>query len=143
MAGTPNMPEAVAAVVGSYPPPARDRLLAIRALIFEVAAAEWVGPLTETLKWGQPAYLTEATKAGTTVRLGWSEKAPGDVSVFVHCQTTLADRLRARFGQDLRIEGNRAIHLALDAPLPEGPLAGAIALALTYHRAKKEAAAHG
>lgn len=131
------MPAPVAETFATFPDKAQDRLRAVRTLIFEVAEAEGVGPLTETLKWGQPSYLTQATKAGTTVRLWWSASAPGDVSVLMHCQTTLADQLRARFGQDLRIEGNRAIQMALDAPLPEGPLAGAIALALTYHRAKR------
>ena len=46
---------AVEAVFDAYPEPARGRLMALRRLILETAAAtEGVGPLEETLKWGQP-----------------------------------------------------------------------------------------
>ena len=51
------------AVFASYPHAVRQCLDAVRALIIEVAMERDVGPLTETLKWGEPAYLTEATKA--------------------------------------------------------------------------------
>lgn len=61
---------AVAAAFASYPEPIRARLLALRRLIFATAAAtQGVGPLEETLKWGQPAYLTPATRAGSTIRI--------------------------------------------------------------------------
>jgi hypothetical protein len=33
-------------------------------------ATPGVGALHETLKWGQPAYLTPETRSGTTLRLG-------------------------------------------------------------------------
>ena len=49
----------------AMPEPARAALLLIRDLIFATAAAtEAVGPLEETRKWGQPAYLTPATRSG-------------------------------------------------------------------------------
>ena len=66
------MADPVAAAYRSFPPAARRCLERIRALIFETAAAlDGVGPITETLKWGEPAYLTERSRSGTTVRLGW------------------------------------------------------------------------
>ncbi len=66
------MPADVAAVFAGFPERVRRRLLEVRDLIFETAAdIEGVGPLTETLKWGEPAYLTGATGSGTTIRLGW------------------------------------------------------------------------
>jgi hypothetical protein len=47
----------------------RARLMALRDIIFEVAAAtSGVGRLEETLKLGQPSYLTPETKSGTTLR---------------------------------------------------------------------------
>ena len=62
----------VAQVFDSYPPALRTRLLALRALIFEVAASTpGVGELEETLKWGEPAYLTTQSKSGSTVRIAW------------------------------------------------------------------------
>lgn len=63
--------ESVASVFRSYPAALRPMLLALRELILDVAArTDGVGPLTETLKWGQPSYLTAETGSGTTVRTG-------------------------------------------------------------------------
>ena len=64
------MPADVAAAFSGFPASVRARLLEVRDLIFETAVAiEGVGPLTETLKWGEPAYLTLATGSGSTIRL--------------------------------------------------------------------------
>ena len=60
----------VASVFKAYPPRIRAKLMALRELVFDTARRTGgVGPLTETLKWGQPSYLTEATGSGTTVRI--------------------------------------------------------------------------
>src|SRR5437763_1442754 len=60
----------VAALFKAYPTGIRAKLMALRDLVFDVAAkTEGVGRLTETLKWGQPSYLTEETGSGTTVRI--------------------------------------------------------------------------
>ena len=68
---TPPIPQPVADVLARHPSPVRARLLDIRALIYSVATKTGgVGPLTETLKWGEPAYLTEASKSGTTISSG-------------------------------------------------------------------------
>ena len=59
-----------AAVFKAYPPAMRSDLMKLREMMFEVAAATpGVGKLTETLKWGQPSYLTEETGSGSTVRI--------------------------------------------------------------------------
>jgi hypothetical protein len=139
-AGTavPSLPPAVEAVFASYPPAVRRKLMAVRRLIFATAAAtEGVGPLTETLKWGEPAYLTDASKSGSTIRLGWKAKAPERYALLVHCQTTLVDSYRTLFADELSFEGNRAIVFQVADPLPEGPLGACIAMALTYHRTKR------
>ena len=143
MSRAPAMPAEVAAVFGRWPNSVRGRLLEARALIFDVAADCEAGPLTETLKWGEPAYLTEATRAGTTIRLGWSPEAPDRAAMFVSCQTGLVDRYRARFGGELDFERNRGVRIALDRPLQDGPLGICIAEALTYHRAKRRRVARG
>lgn len=57
------MPDPVAQAFERFPPLARARLLDIRSLIFEVAGPE-IGPLTETLKWGEPAYLPQNRQDG-------------------------------------------------------------------------------
>jgi hypothetical protein len=60
----------VRAAFESWPQPLRARLLALRRLIFDTAAAtEDVGCVQETLKWGQPSYLTPETRSGSTVRI--------------------------------------------------------------------------
>lgn len=128
----------VAEAFAAFPPAARKRLLALRRIIFEAAAERaGVGPLTETLKWGEPAYLTEASKSGSTIRLGWKAKAPDQYAMYVNCQTDLVDRFRDQFSDVLRFEGNRAIVLDVDKPLPTEALILCVAAALTYHRDKR------
>ena len=131
MPGPGDPPAAVARVLDGFAEPERARLLELRLLIFDVAGTEGVGPLTETLKWGEPAYLTDATKAGTTVRLGLPKGVPDRVALFVSCQSRLIDRVRVEC-PELDCVGDRAIHVPLTGPLP--PLAHAIGLALTYKR---------
>ena len=65
-------------------------------MIFAAAQDAGAGPLTETLKWGEPAYLTEASGSGSTIRLGQVRDDPGHAAVFVNCRTALADTFRAR-----------------------------------------------
>lgn len=128
----------VAATVKDCPPAAAAHLRDIRAMIYDIAAARAdIGQITETLKWGQPAYLTEKPRSGTTIRLGWDESGE-TVSVFVHCQTSLVESWRARYDDTLTFVGNREIRLLTAAPLPRKPLAHCIAMALTYHSRKKE-----
>jgi hypothetical protein len=131
------VPEAVAEALGQFPKPVRQRLLQVRDLIFAVAAeTEGVGPLTETLKWGEPAYLTEASRSGTTIRLGVSKSAPDQCAVFVNCQTTLIDTFRAHFANDFAFEGKRALLIPATGDFPGEPLALCLRAALTYHRQK-------
>jgi hypothetical protein len=131
------VPEAVAKAFERYPEPVRLRLLQVRDLIFAVAAeTEGVGPLTETLKWGEPAYLTETSRSGTTIRLGVSRSAPDQCAVFVNCQTTLIDTFRAHFADDFVFEGQRALIITAQGPLRREPLALCLRAALTYHRQK-------
>ena len=52
-----------------------------------------VGKLTETLKWGQPSYLTEETGSGTTVRID-RLKAGDGYAIYFHCQSGLVGQFR-------------------------------------------------
>jgi hypothetical protein len=123
----------IAAVLAGYPEAASAQANRLATLIRHEAARIDVGPLTETLKWGEPAFMTEATKSGTTIRMAWKPKAPDVLQMLIGCQTSLVDTWRDRF-PELRYAGNRAVLLALDAPLPEDAVRSCIALALTYHR---------
>ena len=78
----------VAAKFRDYPEGVKQRLLSLRRLIFDVAATTaGVGELTETLKWGQPSYLTAQTGSGSTVRLDETASSPGRTALYFHCQT--------------------------------------------------------
>ena len=117
----------------AYPEMAQSRLRDLRALIYEVAASiEGVGPIEESLRWGEPAYLTSQSNAGTTLRIAWKPKIPESYSIFVHCQTNLIETYRSLF-PDLACHGNREVRLALSQALPDC-VRDCIALALTYKR---------
>ena len=123
---------AVAACFASYPQPARDRVLRLRALVFEVAAdTPGVGRLLETLKWGQPAYLTPETKSGSTLRLGRPKE--GGFAIYAHCQTSIISDFRALF-PEFTCNGNRAVLFRDHDTPPEGQIALLIRSALTYHQ---------
>lgn len=131
---------AVTEKIATWSPEAQDFAQRLRALILTTAEETETGPLTETLKWGEPAFLTEATKSGTTIRLGYKPDSDPPGRIYVHCGTTLVDSYRAEFANDLTFEGNRAVCLPADLR-PLGPIRACIAMALTYHRNRR--AAHG
>lgn len=133
----PAMPAAVAEAFDAFPEGVRGQLLRLRQLVFETAATtDGVGPLSETLRWGEPSYLTEASRSGSIVRLGL-HKPSGAGAVLFHCQTQLVADFRLQFPERLRFEGNRAIVLEPEAELPEAELAACLAQALTYHARRR------
>ena len=126
-------PKDVAAVLSEAPRLARTRLGTLRRWIYETAAADSeIGELQETLKWGEPAYLTRKGR-GTTLRIAYKPKAPDKVFVFVHCQTTLIEAFRVSHGKSLSFEGNRAVVVEVDEALPENALRAFFRAALRYH----------
>ena len=135
---SPPVPGLVAEALSRYSEPVRARLLEIRETIFVVAAeTKGVGPLTETLKWGEPAYLTETSKSGTTIRLGTTKSAPEECAVLFNCKTTLVETFRTHFSDDFAFEGNRALIVSVAGPLPNEPLMLCLRAALTYHQWKR------
>lgn len=133
---------AVAQAFAAYPPAVRRRLMALRALVLQTAAAtEGVGPLEETLKWGEPAYLTTQTGSGSTVRLGWKASRPDAYAMYFNCQTTLVETFKTLFPHEFAFEGNRAIVFKTSEPVAKDALAFCIAAALTYHRTARAARA--
>jgi hypothetical protein len=117
-----------------YPEHIKPKMEILRDLIFEVAEnTASVGELTETLKWGEPAYLTGASKSGTTIRIDWKPKNPGQIGMFVSCNTTLVHSFRTMFPDTLTFDGDRAILFAVDKPIPTKQLMICIQMALRYH----------
>ena len=102
-----------------------------RLKIFRISGeAEGIGPLTETLKWGEPAYLTEAPKTGTTLRLG---QIGGRAAVMVPCSTTIIEDARAVFGEQPEFSGKRGLILGGERQVFDY----VINAALTYHIRKR------
>jgi hypothetical protein len=131
---TPFQSAAVAQAYDAFPPGIRRRLLVLRELVFRTAqSTAGVGELEETLKWGEPAYLTTRSRSGSTVRLGWKKTRPQEYALYFNCQTTLVDTFRTLFPHELRFEGNRAIVLRESDAVPRQALRFCIAAALTYH----------
>lgn len=123
---------AVAAAFEAFPDVARPGLMAMRELIFDVASkTDGVGALLETLKWGQPSYLTPETKSGSTIRLGVPKD--GGVALYAHCQTTIVSDFRTHFPDDFTYEGNRAVRFEDGEDLKPDALSMLIKSALTYH----------
>lgn len=128
----------VAAAFKTYAPDVRDRLMALRETIFDVAAAtDGVGVLTETLKWGQPSYLTEETGSGTTVRIDRLKGDSGGYAIYFHCRSGLVGHFRDLYPETFSYEGARAIHFGAKERVPARELRHCIALALTHHLRKK------
>jgi hypothetical protein len=129
---------AVEAVFASYPKPVRARLLALRRLILDTAkATKGVGMVEETLKWGQPSYLTPETKSGSTIRIDQVKAEAGRYAVYFHCQTNLVETFRELY-PELSYGGNRCILLDAEDKVPEAALRHCVALALTYHLGKRK-----
>ena len=87
----------VAAVFKAYPPPSRPGCW---------RCASWcstspprragVGRLTETLKWGQPSYLTAESGSGTTVRIDRLKNRDDGYAIYFHCQSGLVEAVPRR-----------------------------------------------
>jgi len=130
----------VEGVFDTYPRPLRGKLDKIRDMIFDVAiSTEGVGPIEETLKWGQPSYVTSDTQSGTTIRVDKFSWEKNKYALFVHCQSDVLGQFRTSFGQEFDYDGDRAIILDAKNEIPEEAVRHFIWLALTYHLRKKNA----
>ena len=132
---TPPIGDAsVAKVFDDCPEDLRADLLTLRELVFEAAKENpSIGPLVETLKWGEPAYLPARPRTGTTVRINRLKGKSAWTAMFFHCQSTLVPTFRELYPDRFEFEGNRAIIFPSGRRLPRRALKHCIALALTYH----------
>lgn len=120
-----------------FTPETHADLLKVRELVLKVAAAnETIEEVSETLKWGEPSYLTEKTKSGSTLRLGQT-KAGSKPALYVNCQTTLVDEIRELYPDTFTYEGTRGVVLKSPPEDVAQELEHTIALVLTYHARKK------
>ncbi|OAI01654.1 DUF1801 domain-containing protein [Methylomonas methanica] len=132
----PFLNTTVKAVFDEYPPEIRRKMLVLREAIFAVAASEGVGQLEETLKWGEPAYITAETGCGSTIRMAWKKDKPAQYAMYFICTTNLVETFRTLFPYQFKYEGNRAIVFQETEDVDMDSLSICIAAALTYHRNK-------
>ncbi|MCL5801400.1 MAG: DUF1801 domain-containing protein [Gammaproteobacteria bacterium] len=129
----------VAALFESYPKEIKTKLLSLRRLIFDVASrTDGVGKLEETLKWGQPSYLTTETQSGSLVRIDQIKSQEGKYAMFFHCQTTLVDTFKEMYRGQFEFGGNRSIIFNVEDKVPVEELSHCVSIALTYHLNKKQ-----
>lgn len=118
----------------SYSETVKEGLLYLRRLILETAnEIEGIKELEETLKWGEPSYLT---KNGSTIRIDWKEKNPDKMAMYFKCTSSLVPTFKALYKNKFEFEANRAILLKLNNNVPETELKHCISLALRYHKLK-------
>ena len=114
----------VQAVFEGFPAVERQGLLKLRQMILDSPTQ---APITEALRWGQPAYLC---KTGSTLRLGLPKT--GGFALYAHCQTTLIRDFVDMFPDDFTIEGNRAVHFHTLSDVQPEKLDFLISSALSY-----------
>ncbi|MDT7832699.1 DUF1801 domain-containing protein [Flavobacteriaceae bacterium S356] len=125
---------AVTAIFKNYPNEVRPKMNALRKLILETAEEmEDVTTLEETLKWGEPSYLT---KKGSTIRIDWKAKTPNQYSMYLQCTSKLIPTFKLIYHNVFEFEGSRAIIFPLEEEIPKAELKKCIATALKYHRIK-------
>ena len=129
----------VATVFETYPREIKSKLMFLRQLIFDVASrTDGVGELEETLKWGQPSYLTTQTQSGSLVRIDQIKSQEGKYALFFHCQTTLVDTFKEMYRGQFEFGGNRSIIFNVKDKVPVAELSHCVSMALTYHLDKKK-----
>lgn len=112
--------------------PRQAMLRRLRQLVLETAAGtQGVGDITECLKWGQPSFVTENPKSGSTIRIDAVRDRPDAVAMYFICTSGLVERFREQYPDTFNYEGNRALVFRVKDDLPEAELSHCIAMALT------------
>ena len=118
----------------NYPKEVKDKMLNLRSLIIETAEeTDGITSLEETLKWGEPAYIT---KHGSTLRIDWKAKMPDRYAVYFQCTSKLIGTFKTLFNKNFNFEGNRAIVFKIDEEYQRDLLKICIRTALIYHKVK-------
>lgn len=121
-------------VFDNYPKSARKQMVHLRKLVLKAASeVDGLEELEETLRWGEPSYLT---KHGSTLRMDWKERSPEYFAMYFQCTSRLVPTFRTLYKGRFEFEGNRAIVFKLGDKLPEAEVMHCISLALTYHKVK-------
>lgn len=122
--------------MASYPDNVRAKLEFLRTLVINTAdECPQVEKLEETLKWGEPSFLT---KHGSTLRMDWKSNTPDQYQMYFKCTSRLVETFKIVFGDIFVYEKNRAIIFQLDQEIPVPQLKRCIKTTLTYHKVKAD-----
>lgn len=128
------LPPEIQNVLLDWPQTAQARFQELRKIVIETAAAHAaVGPLTETLKWGEPSFLTQIGRSGSTLRIAWKAKHPTEIGLFVICHTDLIEQVRTHYPTAFRYDGSRAAYQCLTQPIPSDAVSYLAMRAQTFH----------
>lgn len=123
----------------TYPKCVKQKLLALRQMIFDVAKkTPGVGKLEEDLRWGQPSYLTTETGSGSTIRIDHISNEPGKYAMYFICTSGLIEDFKELYKGEMNFVGNRGIVFDVEDRLPEAALRHCISRALTFHLHKNQ-----
>ena len=121
-------------VFDAYPNDVRSKMLFLRQLVLEAAKEiDSVKNIEETLKWGEPSYLT---KSGSTIRMDWKKSKPDQYAMYFHCKTKLIDTFKELYKDKFNFDSNRAIVFNIKDKISVNELKHCISLSLTYHNIK-------
>lgn len=130
--------DCIKSIINTYPSEAQNKFNQIRELVFKVAESNpAIGRINETVKWGEPAYLAEKKRVGTTVRIAWKQKHEKFIGIYLNCKTTLVENIATLFPNDFLILGNRGLLIKLDDEIPYDAIHFCIEMSLTYHLKKR------
>ncbi len=121
-------------VFSNYPESVRAVMLDLRSLIIETAnQIEGLEKLEETLKWGEPSFIT---KRGSTIRIDWKKSKPNQYAMYFQCTSKLVPTFKMIYNNVFDFEGSRAIIFMMHDNLPKEELKECVTAALTYHKVK-------
>ena len=128
----------VAELFKNYPKEIQQCLFVIRQLILDLADSnKQVGAIEETIKWGEPSYITSKANYGSTIRLSWKKINPEQYAVYFNCKTTLVDTFKEIYSAIFKYEGSRGIIFNAHDKIPVDALSDCITMALTYKSNKR------
>lgn len=125
--------EKVEAVFNNYPKQFQKKMHHLRKLVLQTSKELGLEDLEETLKWGEPSYLT---KHGSTIRMDWKKKKPDQYAIYFKCTSKLVSTFKVIYPDTFSYETTRAMVFKLDDKVPTKELKHCISLALTYHKVK-------
>ncbi len=125
----------VETVFHAYPDKVKQPMLDLRKLVLTtVKYMDEEVILEETLKWGEPSYLT---KHGSTLRMDWKSRSPDQYALYFKCTSKLVPAFKSVYGDRLQYETTRAIIFKIEESIDTDLISRCIEVCLRYHKVKQ------